>query len=61
VSSTLATLTWSGWGLWTAEHHFQREGYECVPNVLLLNVYLASQTTTLKFGCEFNITPMWHP
>jgi hypothetical protein len=47
--------------LWTAEHHFQREGYECVPNVLLLNVYLASQTIRLKFGCGFNITPMWHP
>jgi alkanesulfonate monooxygenase SsuD/methylene tetrahydromethanopterin reductase-like flavin-dependent oxidoreductase (luciferase family) len=47
--------------LWMAEHHFQREGYECVPNVLLLNVYLASQTTRLKFGCGFNITPMWHP
>jgi alkanesulfonate monooxygenase SsuD/methylene tetrahydromethanopterin reductase-like flavin-dependent oxidoreductase (luciferase family) len=47
--------------LWTAEHHFQREGYECIPNVLLLNVYLASQTTRLKFGCGFNITPMWHP
>jgi alkanesulfonate monooxygenase SsuD/methylene tetrahydromethanopterin reductase-like flavin-dependent oxidoreductase (luciferase family) len=47
--------------LWTAEHHFQREGYECIPNVLLLNVYLASQTTRLRFGCGFNITPMWHP
>jgi alkanesulfonate monooxygenase SsuD/methylene tetrahydromethanopterin reductase-like flavin-dependent oxidoreductase (luciferase family) len=47
--------------LWTAEHHFQREGCECVPNVVLLNVYLASQTTRLKFGCGFNITPMWHP
>jgi alkanesulfonate monooxygenase SsuD/methylene tetrahydromethanopterin reductase-like flavin-dependent oxidoreductase (luciferase family) len=47
--------------LWTAEHHFQREGYECAPNVLLLNVYLASQTTRLRFGCGFNITPMWHP
>jgi alkanesulfonate monooxygenase SsuD/methylene tetrahydromethanopterin reductase-like flavin-dependent oxidoreductase (luciferase family) len=47
--------------LWTAEHHFQREGYECIPNVLLLNVYLASQTTRLKLGCGFNITPMWHP
>ena len=46
---------------WTAEHHFQREGYECLPNVLLLNVYLASQTEQLKFGCGFNITPMWHP
>ena len=47
--------------LWTAEHHFQREGYECVPNVLLLNVYLATQTNRLRFGCGFNITPMWHP
>ena len=47
--------------LWTAEHHFQREGYECIPNVLLLNVYLAAQTTRLKLGCGFNITPMWHP
>src|SRR5713101_9525827 len=46
---------------WTAEHHFQREGYECIPNVLLLNVYLASQTARLKLGCGFNITPMWHP
>jgi alkanesulfonate monooxygenase SsuD/methylene tetrahydromethanopterin reductase-like flavin-dependent oxidoreductase (luciferase family) len=45
----------------TAEHHFQREGYECIPNVLLLNVYLASQTNRIKLGCAFNITPMWHP
>lgn len=46
---------------WTAEHHFQREGYECIPNVLLLNVFLASQTKRIKLGCAFNITPMWHP
>jgi alkanesulfonate monooxygenase SsuD/methylene tetrahydromethanopterin reductase-like flavin-dependent oxidoreductase (luciferase family) len=46
---------------WTAEHHFQREGYECIPNVLLLNVHLAAQTDRLKLGCGFNITPMWHP
>jgi alkanesulfonate monooxygenase SsuD/methylene tetrahydromethanopterin reductase-like flavin-dependent oxidoreductase (luciferase family) len=45
---------------WTAEHHFQREGYECIPNVLLLNVYLASQTNRIKLGCALNITPMWH-
>jgi alkanesulfonate monooxygenase SsuD/methylene tetrahydromethanopterin reductase-like flavin-dependent oxidoreductase (luciferase family) len=47
--------------LWMAEHHFQREGYECIPNLLLLNVHLARVTTHLKFGCGFNITPMWHP
>ncbi len=47
--------------LWTAEHHFQREGYECLPNLILLGVHLAGQTRRLKFGCAFNITPMWHP
>jgi alkanesulfonate monooxygenase SsuD/methylene tetrahydromethanopterin reductase-like flavin-dependent oxidoreductase (luciferase family) len=47
--------------LWTAEHHFQREGYECLPNLILLGTYLATQTRRLKFGCAFNITPMWHP
>jgi alkanesulfonate monooxygenase SsuD/methylene tetrahydromethanopterin reductase-like flavin-dependent oxidoreductase (luciferase family) len=47
--------------LWAAEHRFQREGYECIPNLLLLFVHLAHLTKRLKFGCGFNITPMWHP
>ncbi len=47
--------------MWTAEHHFQREGYECLPNLILLGTYLATQTQRLKFGCAFNIVPMWHP
>ncbi len=47
--------------LWGAEHHFQREGYECIPNLLMLFVYLAQVTERLNFGCGFNITPMWHP
>jgi alkanesulfonate monooxygenase SsuD/methylene tetrahydromethanopterin reductase-like flavin-dependent oxidoreductase (luciferase family) len=47
--------------LWMAEHHFQREGYEVIPNLLLLSTWLATQTTRLKFGCAFNILPMWHP
>jgi alkanesulfonate monooxygenase SsuD/methylene tetrahydromethanopterin reductase-like flavin-dependent oxidoreductase (luciferase family) len=47
--------------LWMAEHHFQREGYECIPNVLLLSLWLAQQTQRLKFGCGFNVLPMWHP
>jgi alkanesulfonate monooxygenase SsuD/methylene tetrahydromethanopterin reductase-like flavin-dependent oxidoreductase (luciferase family) len=46
---------------WTAEHHFQPEGYECIPNILMLAVDLAHQTKRLKLGCGFNITPMWHP
>jgi alkanesulfonate monooxygenase SsuD/methylene tetrahydromethanopterin reductase-like flavin-dependent oxidoreductase (luciferase family) len=47
--------------LWLAEHHFQREGYECIPNILLLSLWLAQQTQRLKFGCAFNVLPMWHP
>lgn len=47
--------------LWTAEHHFQPEGYECIPNVLMLAVHLSHLTERLRFGCGFNITPMWHP
>ena len=49
------------YALWGAEHHFQREGYECIPNLILLGTHLASRTKHLKFGCGFNITPLWHP
>jgi alkanesulfonate monooxygenase SsuD/methylene tetrahydromethanopterin reductase-like flavin-dependent oxidoreductase (luciferase family) len=47
--------------LWFAEHHFQYEGYECLPNLLMISVHLAHVTQNLRFGCGFNITPMWHP
>jgi len=46
---------------WAAEHHFQREGYECLPNLLLMYVHMAHLTQNLKFGCGFNVNPMWHP
>jgi alkanesulfonate monooxygenase SsuD/methylene tetrahydromethanopterin reductase-like flavin-dependent oxidoreductase (luciferase family) len=49
------------YALWMAEHHFQHEGYECIPNIILLGTHLASRTERLKFGCAFNIVPMWHP
>ncbi len=52
------------WGydtFWMAEHHFQREGYECLPNIPLLAVHLAHATKRIKLGCAFNIAPMWHP
>ena len=47
--------------LWMAEHHFQREGYEVFPNLIQLGLWLATQTRRLKFGCAFNVLPMWHP
>lgn len=51
-----------GWDtLWMAEHHFQYEGYEVIPNLLMLAVHLAHTTKSLKIGCGFNIAPMWHP
>src|SRR5713226_9170137 len=49
------------YAMWTAEHHFQREGYEVLPNLIQLSLWLATQTKRLKFGCAFNILPMWHP
>ncbi|HEX5816225.1 MAG TPA: LLM class flavin-dependent oxidoreductase [Methylomirabilota bacterium] len=47
--------------IWLAEHHFQHEGYECLPNVLMAAVHLAHLTRQIRIGCGFNITPMWHP
>jgi alkanesulfonate monooxygenase SsuD/methylene tetrahydromethanopterin reductase-like flavin-dependent oxidoreductase (luciferase family) len=47
--------------LWLAEHHFQHEGYECIPNIPMLAVDLAHRTERVKLGCAFNIVPTWHP
>ena len=46
---------------WMAEHHFQREGYECLPNIIMLAVHLAHLTKNIRIGCGFNVSPMWHP
>src|SRR5437762_13830941 len=46
---------------WMAEQHFQREGYECIPNVLMAALHLAHVTENINLGCGFNICPMWHP
>ena len=52
----------TGYGtFWLAEHHFQREGYECIPNVLLLALHHCHITKHIKIGCRFNVAPMWHP
>jgi len=46
-----------GWdALWMAEHHFQQEGYEVIPNLLMAAVHLCHLTKTLRIGCGFNIT-----
>jgi len=35
-----------------AEHHFQREGYECSPNVLMLALHLCHITRNIRIGCR---------
>jgi alkanesulfonate monooxygenase SsuD/methylene tetrahydromethanopterin reductase-like flavin-dependent oxidoreductase (luciferase family) len=47
--------------LWLAEHHFQYEGYEVVPNAILLAAFLAERTRQIRFGAMFNVLPQWHP
>src|SRR5260221_14460126 len=47
--------------LWTAEHHFQREGYECLPNLIQLGLRLATPTQRLKSGGGFNNLPRRPP
>ena len=51
-----------GYGaFWMAEHHFQPEGTETLPNIILLAMHLVHCTERLKIGTGFNIIPMWHP
>jgi alkanesulfonate monooxygenase SsuD/methylene tetrahydromethanopterin reductase-like flavin-dependent oxidoreductase (luciferase family) len=47
--------------MWLAEHHFQYEGYEVVPNTILMAAFLAERTGQLRFGAMFNVLPQWHP
>jgi alkanesulfonate monooxygenase SsuD/methylene tetrahydromethanopterin reductase-like flavin-dependent oxidoreductase (luciferase family) len=62
AETTAQTLDRLGYGtFWMAEHHFQPEGTECIPNVLLMALHLTHLTKNIKLGCGFNITPMWHP
>lgn len=46
---------------WLTEHHFQYEGYEVVPNGVLLGAIMAERTERIRIGMMFNITPQWHP
>lgn len=47
--------------LYTTEHHFQPEGVEVIPNVILAATYLAAITKNLRIGCAANLLPIWNP
>ena len=46
---------------WLTEHHFQYEGYEVIPNGILVGAILAERTEQIRIGMAFNIVPQWHP
>ncbi|WP_227462375.1 LLM class flavin-dependent oxidoreductase [Desertimonas flava] len=46
---------------WTTEHHFQYEGYEVIPNGILLSTWIAAHTERVRLGTMFNVVPQWNP
>ncbi len=46
---------------WTTEHHFQYEGYEVIPNGILISTWIAARTERLRLGTMFNVVPQWNP
>ncbi len=47
--------------IWFTEHHFQYEGYEVTPNLVLFGLALAQHTKRIRLGQMFNVVPQWHP
>ena len=46
---------------WTTEHHFQYEGYEVIPNGMLISAWIAARTERIRVGAMFNVVPQWNP
>ena len=46
---------------WTTEHHFQYEGYEVIPNGILISTWIAARTSRMSLGTMFNVVPQWNP
>ena len=47
--------------LWMAEHHFQTEGFEGMPNQLMFAAAAAQRTKKIRFGTAGLILPQHHP
>ena len=47
--------------MWLTEHHFQYEGYEVIPNGILISTWIAARTKNLRLGAMFNVVPQWNP
>jgi alkanesulfonate monooxygenase SsuD/methylene tetrahydromethanopterin reductase-like flavin-dependent oxidoreductase (luciferase family) len=48
-------------GIWSGEHHFQEEGFDLLPNPVLLGSHLAAHTTSIRIGLGALTLPSWNP
>lgn len=47
--------------IWYTEHHFGHEGYELIPNPILMGADIAAHTKNIRIGQAANIITFWHP
>lgn len=47
--------------IWYTEHHFGHEGYELVPNPVLMGTDIAARTSQIRIGQAANIVTFWNP
>lgn len=47
--------------IWYTEHHFGHEGFELVPNPLMMGADIAARTSRIRIGQAANIVTFWNP
>jgi len=47
--------------VWYTEHHFGHEGFEVVPNPVMMSTWAAAHTKRIRIGQAANIITFWHP
>lgn len=47
--------------VWYTEHHFGHEGFEVIPNPVMMSTWTAAHTKRLRIGQAANIITFWHP
>lgn len=47
--------------IWFGEHHFGHEGFESLPNPILMSADIAARTSRIRIGQSANIITFWHP
>ena len=62
VREIAAEVEDAGWHeIWFTEHHFGHEGYDVMPNALMLSADVAARTSRIRIGQAANIITFWHP